>query len=211
MGADLSPDPVPIEDLLRSHWGLTGVTVIERLQTYSTRHVRRITSDQGRFAVKVDHGSAAAKNKAGDVQAEVAMALPRHVPMIRPDLAGAFAVVNGGLSIAVHEDIDVDHPQAPIHGAASALCLRPCTPFHWTSARSPSPFMPRSRSFTNMRPNIRSGLNSETLQDGFGASTGIRPRRFMANSISAMSCKDRMATLCSSTGTKREQAPLPSI
>lgn len=109
---DLSPDPVLIEDVLDSHWGLTGVTVIERLQTYSTRQVRRITSDQGRFAVKVDYGAALVNREIGHVQAAVARALPRHVPMILPDRSGAFVVVNKGLSIAVHEDIDGGRPSS---------------------------------------------------------------------------------------------------
>lgn len=84
--------------------------MLEGLRTYPTRFVERIASDQGRFAVKVDEAPGAINESSEQVQAAVATALPRHVPAIVPDLAGAPHVVDQGRRVTVYEDISGGRP-----------------------------------------------------------------------------------------------------
>ncbi|WP_175548659.1 phosphotransferase enzyme family protein [Mangrovactinospora gilvigrisea] len=96
--------------LLREHWGLTRVTVSERLQTFPSRFVERIQADQGSFAVKVDQEPGTMVEGSDQVQAGVAALLPRHVPTIIPDRTACLWAIDQGRRITVHEDIDGGHP-----------------------------------------------------------------------------------------------------
>lgn len=99
---------------LQEYWGLTGVTAVERLQTFPTRFVQRISSEQGCFAVKVDAEPGAAVEGSACVQLAVGAALPRHVPSIKRDRSGALAVVEQGQRITVAEDISGGRPASNI-------------------------------------------------------------------------------------------------
>lgn len=105
-------DEATSAELLSARWGLTDVTVVERLQTYPTRLVERIVSVQGSFAVKVDDAPGALVQGSEQVQSAVARALPRQVPRIVPDLSGGLFVVDQGRRVTVYEDIDGDRPAA---------------------------------------------------------------------------------------------------
>lgn len=105
-----SGDSATRSSLLGRRWGLTGITVLERLQTFPTRYVERIASDQGGFAVKVDDAPGALVEGSEQVQSAVAIALPQHVPAIVPDLSGALHVIDRGRRVTVHEDIGGGRP-----------------------------------------------------------------------------------------------------
>ena len=103
-------DEATSSELLSARWGLTDVTVVERLQTYPTRFVERIVSGQGSFAVKVDDAPGPLVEGSEQVQSAVASELPRHVPAIVPDLSGALYVVDRRRRVTVYEDIDGGRP-----------------------------------------------------------------------------------------------------
>ncbi|MEQ4210410.1 phosphotransferase [Actinopolymorpha sp. B9G3] len=107
---DTFDDGAMSSNLLSERWGLTGVSVLERLQTYPTRFVERIVSDQGCFAVKFDAQPDSAAEGSEQVQAALASALPRHVPAMTPDLSGALYVVDNGRRVTVFEDISGGPP-----------------------------------------------------------------------------------------------------
>ncbi|WP_238362514.1 phosphotransferase enzyme family protein [Actinopolymorpha pittospori] len=104
-------DGATSSNLLREGWGLTGVSLLQRLQTYPTRYVGRIVCDQGCFAVKVDADPGPGVEGSQHVQLAVARALAHHVPAIVPDLSGApYVVDKDGRRLTVFEDIRGGQP-----------------------------------------------------------------------------------------------------
>ncbi|HVX45726.1 MAG TPA: phosphotransferase, partial [Mycobacteriales bacterium] len=95
--------------ILAEQWGITGVAHGQRLQSYPTRTVHRITSDQGAFAVKVDE---APGPDPGAVQSAAARELPGSVAGIRRTLGGSLSALHGECRITVYEDVCGGHPPA---------------------------------------------------------------------------------------------------
>lgn len=99
-----------LAEFVSRQWGLTGIAEVDEHSTYRSRRVVRIATDQGRFAVKVDTAPDAFLAGAEQVHAAMARAVPRHVPALRADKAGALVQHLAGQRVTVMEDIDGDPP-----------------------------------------------------------------------------------------------------
>lgn len=94
-----------LAEILRDRWGLSNISHLERHQSYPTRWVHRIVSDQGRFAVKVDAAPGSTVEGSEAVQVAAHRALPAHVPQVRPTTNGDLAAVVAAHRMTVVEDI----------------------------------------------------------------------------------------------------------
>lgn len=103
------PEP-PLIALLETAWGLTRVRVGVRHQTYPSRFVQRLESDQGAFALKVDRQPGSMVAGSERIQQHVASALPGHAPLIRAALDGELAVVEQGSRFVLQDDVGSGAP-----------------------------------------------------------------------------------------------------
>lgn len=101
-----------LTSVLSVQWGLTDIMEKRRLQSYPTRTVYRVASEQGTFAVKIDAAPGPDFTGSDEVQDQAAQALPGHVAGIRRTRAGELSVLHRDCRVTVFEDIAGGHPPA---------------------------------------------------------------------------------------------------